>query len=334
MIRPLSGRRSSWARTCLSLGLGFLLVGIVTLAALALVTWRQAEQVQLLQAQVGTLERERQTVQGDLGGLQATAVVLEDRLALLEANDPAQQLAALRSAVDNSSDPQEMAQVRAALDGIQTTVGAFQKSLDDLTARLDAQIAPQDGTEEILPSEVRLEVARQRQSHNLSCESSAASMVAQYLGVNLTESEVLDALPRNENPYLGFRGSVDGPTGDIKDYGVYAGPILAILNSSGLSAWAVEGGLEGVKAAIARGHPVIAWITYNCLISNPVEQVINGNQVTLVPNQHAVVLTGYNDDGLWANDPWDGAEDFYLAADLERAMSYFGFMAIEVAGKG
>jgi hypothetical protein len=44
-----------------------------------------------------------------------------------------------------------------------------------------------------------------------------------------------------------------------------------------------------------------------------------------------VVVTGYEADGVWANDPWDGKEDFYPTADFERAMGYFGEMAVEVA---
>ena len=109
------------------------------------------------------------------------------------------------------------------------------------------------------------------------------------------------------------------------------GPILDILNAQGLQARPVAGGLEGIKAAIARGNPVIAWVTYNCLPSTPTTATIDGQTVTLVPNQHVVVVTGYNAEGVWANDPWDGQEDFYPYADFERAMSYFGDMAIEVA---
>jgi len=59
--------------------------------------------------------------------------------------------------------------------------------------------------------------------------------------------------------------------------------------------------------------------------------LIDGQNVTLVPNQHAVVVTGFNADGVWANDPWDGQEDFYRTSDFVRAMGYFGDMAIEVA---
>jgi uncharacterized protein YvpB len=157
-------------------------------------------------------------------------------------------------------------------------------------------------------------------------------MVAGYHGFGVSETEVLAALPLNDNPNLGFRGNVDGPTGGTEDYGVYAQPIMAVLNSRGLQARRIAGGLEGIKAAIARSNPVIAWVTYNCLYSTPSTVTIDGAAVTLVPNQHVVVVTGYNADGVWANDPWDGKEDYYTNADFERAMGYFGNMALEVAG--
>jgi uncharacterized protein YvpB len=156
-------------------------------------------------------------------------------------------------------------------------------------------------------------------------------MVAQYHGFALSEEDILAALPRNDNPHLGFRGNVDGPTGGIEDYGVYAGPVVDLLNSFGLQARHLEEGREEIQAAIARGNPVIAWVPYDCSVSTPIETTINGATVTLVPNQHVVVITGYNSEGVWANDPWDGLEDFYSYEDLERAMGYFGNMAIEIA---
>jgi uncharacterized protein YvpB len=210
-------------------------------------------------------------------------------------------------------------------------VDGFQIALDTLSARLDTLAPPSNEAEASLPLQVRLAVARQRQNHNLSCESSAASMVAQYWGIDLNEAQVLTMLPLNANPHRGFRGNVDGPPGGIEDYGVYAGPILDILNQQGLQARLVAGGLDGIKAALAQGNPVIAWVTYNCLPSTPIERNVEGQTVTLVPYQHVVVVTGYNAQGVWANDPWDGQEDFYATADFERAMSYFDDMAVVVA---
>jgi uncharacterized protein YvpB len=311
--------------------LGVVSVSAIACALMGLVAWKEAEQIQGLQAQIETLREERQTTDGLIGALQGTATAMEDRLSTLEANDPAQQLAALQEAMETASDSEELSTLRTSMGEIQTRVDGFQSVLDDLAARM-AVLEPTVGWDgESLPTEVRLTVARQQQSHNLSCEASAASMVAQYHGLNVSEADVLQALPLNSNPHLGFRGNVDGPTGDTQDYGVYAGPVMEILNHLGLHAWLVEGGLEGIKAAIARGNPVIAWVTYDCLPSTPVETEIDGRTVKLVPNQHVVVVTGYSAQGVWANDPWDGQEDFYPFEDLGRAMDYFGDMAIEIA---
>ncbi|MGD2206575.1 MAG: C39 family peptidase [Anaerolineae bacterium] len=296
-------------------GLGIAVVGV---AVMGQATWRRSREVQALQSRVEAL--------------QGTAAAMESRLANLEANDPAQRLAALQAAVETTNDSEELATLRASLTEVQADVDALQATLADLTTRIRA-LEPAHSSQSggSLPREAYLTVARQRQSHNLSCESSAASMVAQYHGLALSEAEVLNALPRNDNPNLGFRGNVDGPTGGIEDYGVYAGPVMDVLNARGLRASRVEGGLEGIKAAIARGNPVIAWVTYNCLPSTPATVNIAGEEVTLVPNQHVVVVTGYNAEGVWANDPWDGQQDFYVTVDFQRAMSYFDNMAIEAA---
>ena len=325
-----SARRS--APVVVWLFLGVLLAAVLALAALASLTWFKTREVATLQAEVQTLQSERQAADAQLAALQGTATALENRLTTLEANDPAQQLAALQVAVETAGDSPEMDELRASLAQIQGQVDGLQTVLDGLATRIEAlEPASAGDLAATLPEKVHLSVARQQQSHNLSCESSAASMAAQYHGLPLTEAEVLSALPRNDNPDLGFRGNVDGPTGGIQDYGVYAGPILDILNAQGLRASRVEGGLAGIQAALARGNPVIAWITYNCLPSMPTTVSIDGADVVLVPNQHAVVVTGYNAQGFWANDPWDGQEDFYPNADLQRAMDYFGDMAIEVA---
>jgi uncharacterized protein YvpB len=328
----LENRRRRSAPAVVLLLAGILVVATVALAVLALTAWQRTRQVQALQSQVDGLLAERQATNRDLIDLRSTATAMEGRLATLEANDPAQQLAALEDAVASAGDSQEVVALRATLGEIQARVNGFQGTLDDLASRLQAlESIGGSQSETALPPQARLAVARQKQSHNLSCESSAAAMVAQYHGLALSEAAVLKALPLNANPNLGFRGNVDGPTGSIEDYGVYAGPILAILNARGLRAWQVEGGLAGTRAAIARGNPVIAWVTYDCMVSTPTTTTIDGQEVTLVPYQHVVVVTGYDAGGVWANDPWDGLEHYYANPDFERAMSYFGGMAVEVA---
>jgi uncharacterized protein YvpB len=314
--------------------IGFILsvAAVIILAGVILGfwAWQQVGQIGELRSELATLQGEYQAAMSQLGAVQATATALQGRMTALEASDPARQLAAIGSAAETARTPEELAGLRASLAEVEANVNSLQSTVDGLVVKLETMDSSRTVGTQALPPEAHLSVARQRQSHNLSCEATAASMAAQYQGVSLSEAEVLAALPRNDNPYLGFRGNPDGPTGGIEDYGVYAGPIINILNAQELRAWLVEGGLDGIREAITRGNPVIAWVTYDCQPGTPTVATISGQQVTLVPYQHVVVVTGYSAEGVWANDPWDGQEDFYSIADFQRAMSYFGDMAIEV----
>jgi uncharacterized protein YvpB len=320
-VRGLGCVRGVPVTSCLLLGIGATVVVVAVVSGL----WvsQQQSQIEALQAEVGALRGELQATKARCVTIQSTAVSLENRLASLEAVS--------ESSAEMAGEQEQVPLLQTSLAEMQMWVSDLQAELDGLVARVETLHAAESEAAQTLPQEVHLLVARQQQGHNLSCESSAASMAAQYHGLPLRESEVLAALPLNDNPHLGFRGNVDGPTGGIEDYGVYAGPILKVLNDQGLRTVLVQGGLEGVRAALARSNPVIAWVTYNCQAQTPTSISIDGQQVTLVPFQHAVIVTGYNGGGFWANDPWDGQEDFYSLADIERAMGYFGDMAIEVA---
>jgi uncharacterized protein YvpB len=307
-----------------------LVVAGLLAALLGVWAWYQTGQIQELRRQVDSLEMARHVAENQAAELANGAWALEERLQAVEAQDTARQIEALRLQLEEEDDPEQVAELEARLAAVQSRVDGFQEALNDLAGRLQSLESHSAQAPPALPEGVRLQVPAQRQGHNLSCESSAASMAAHFQGVPLGEAEILAALPRHPNPQLGFRGNVDGPTGGLEDYGVYAGPVLEVLQQRGLQARLVEDGLAGVKAALARGNPVVAWITYNCQAGSPTTMTIDGEAVTLVNYQHAVVLTGYNDAGLWANDPWDGQEDFYAYPDLERAMGYLGDMAIEV----
>ena len=307
-------------------------VAISSCLALVVWAWLQEEEIKSLRSGLEAQQQERGALEAQLVALEDTATALEERLAALETGaQPVEGPAVHESAEDDDEHLQEIQDLRATMAQIQQQVEDIRSALNTVLDQNESPAPPAESPAQSIPPAARLSVARQQQSHNLSCESSAASMVAQFHGVQLGEQEVLAALPSNSNPHLGFRGNVDGPTGGIVDYGVYAGPILDILNARGLKAGPVTSGIDGIKAAIARGNPVIAWVTYNCQPSTPATEVIGGQEVTLVPNQHVVVVTGFTAEGVWANDPWDGQEDFYPLSDFERAMGYFGEMAIEIA---
>ena len=313
------------------LATGVAAVLISTYLALIAWTWLQQSEMNAFRSTLQAEQRQREAAVTQLAALQSTATALTERLAAIEASAEIEKSSAVETPVTSPNSAQEIEDLKSAVAEIRLAVSSLQAESNRVPDNVgDGQDTAAADLTDPTPDSARLTVARQQQSHNLSCESSAASMTAQYHGVQLSEEEILALLPRSSNPHLGFRGNVDGPTGGTIDYGVYAGPILDILNARGLQAKLVSGGLEGIEAAITRGNPVIAWVTYNCLPSTSTTVAIDGQDVVLVPNQHAVVVTGFNNEGVWANDPWDGQEDFYTIADFTRAMRYFDDMAIEV----
>jgi uncharacterized protein YvpB len=174
-----------------------------------------------------------------------------------------------------------------------------------------------------------------KQQRSLSCESSAAAMAANFFGVWISEQNVLDALPRHENPHQGFRGNVDGSYGGIEDYGVYAEPIRQALARWGLQVEVLNGGLEAIREHIRQERLIIAWVTYDLQVQVPRQVTLgNGRSVTLIPYEHAVLVVGYNRDGLWVNDPYSGTQTFYSESDFARSFAYLGNMGLVVGAPG
>lgn len=192
-------------------------------------------------------------------------------------------------------------------------------------------LEPEYGTRDT-PGELALPVPAFRQERNLSCESSAAAMAANYFGVPLTERQIVAQLPLDPNPHQGFRGNIDGWFGGIDEYGVYAEPIAQILANQGLEAEVVYGlSPEILREALTYNKVVISWITAGTAYQTPIVRDINGEKVVLVPYEHAVVVTGYDPWGVMVNDPGSGRGDYYRYEDFLRASGYFDGMAVLVS---
>ncbi len=50
----------------------------------------------------------------------------------------------------------------------------------------------------------------------------------------------------------------------------------------------------------------------------------------MVPYEHTVLVVGYNRNGLWVNDPYDGTQSFHSESDFVRSFSYLGNMGLIV----
>ena len=120
-------------------------------------------------------------------------------------------------------------------------------------------LPPPTATATSIPSENYITnfVAR-KQSYSIGCEASAAVDLAGYFDVPFLQYDFQMALPKSDNPDLGFVGDVNSPWGQIPPdaYGVYASPVADLLNTYGVP---VEGG-KGL-------HPLIR-LRRNCLNPN------------------------------------------------------------------
>lgn len=145
------------------------------------------------------------------------------------------------------------------------------------------------------------------QSYNLDCEARSAVDLAAYFGVNINHSEFLYYLPKSDDPNEGFVGSWTDARGHIPpaSYGVYQEPVAALLRKYGLNAVGAYAYTEdALKSQIASGKPVMVWVVGNVELgySVPYTPASTGHTTYVVPFQHTVVVTGYDENAVYFQD--------------------------------
>lgn len=159
-----------------------------------------------------------------------------------------------------------------------------------------------------LLSEVLLETVPQiPQLRSLSCEAAAIRMVLEAWGIRASEEEVLARMGTDENPNVGFRGSVDGDghAPDLRDYGAYAEVVERVIASFGVASETVYGMTdEQLRHAVRNGSAVIVWASAE---TNPIiiDVDAEGERFRLVEGEHTYVVIGISTDGRFLiHDPW------------------------------
>ena len=179
----------------------------------------------------------------------------------------------------------------------------------------------------------------------LSCECAGMRMMLSAVLDDIpSEGELLECLPRDPNPYLGFRGDPGGynrhPDGSINwdNYGVYAPAVADTLNNcalgpvgSELEAVAVKGATyEDVATAILDGYPVLVWVARGNPPQTTTVDTPDG-PAELVFGEHVWVVVGVYEDGTFrAHDPYpreNGAQTYRVRSfpswDLFERMAVF-----------
>ena len=184
---------------------------------------------------------------------------------------------------------------------------------------------------DILPDEVLIEgISGHRQSMPLSCEARSAVDWAAYFGTTINEYTFFNGLPVHDNPDKGFVGDVYGSWGQIPPhpYGVHAKPIAQRLREFDMKAKGVYGmTFQELKAEIASGQPVIAWVVGHVNLGTPVPYTASGGaQTTVAKFEHTVIVIGYTENKVTV---LDGAKVYTkYNGEFKKSWGVLGNMAV------
>ena len=199
-----------------------------------------------------------------------------------------------------------------------------------------------------LPESARLDVPSLSQLPELynGCEITSLTMILQYAGLDTDKETMARLLDQDTtqlvqsadgtivswgNPHKGFVGDISG---NAKGYGVYHEPIASLINSIAKDqALDLTGKpFEEVLAQVADGKPVLVWTnsSFGPLASgNWITWDSPDGPVSATWKEHAVVLTGYDGETLYINDPLDGSKDKKVNRGLfEQSWEQMGEQAV------
>lgn len=159
------------------------------------------------------------------------------------------------------------------------------------------------------------------------CESVSAVMLLQYHGNSVSVGQfVKNFLPKN-NVFYREKGKRFGPdpfeyfVGDPKKRGSY-GCMAPVIEKALISCLACENPVRNLTGteldAVCRDHidwgrPVLVWVTINMMESYPGNDwyLKDGSHFYWPANEHCMVLTGYDDECYYFNDPYEGKRVAY-----------------------
>jgi LysM repeat protein len=172
-------------------------------------------------------------------------------------------------------------------------------------------------------------VPRHVQEYNLSCEYASAFIATSAFGGGVTEQEFLNDIPKAKNPHLGYRGDINGWWGNTDDYGIYAEPLVPVLNDWGFVAEVFYSGGDPapLKSHIDQGHPVITWLAY---WGDTGVTLSDDGRYTVFAGMHVVVVYGYDADGVYVSDPATGSYRFWGWGDFRWMWETMDGMSLAV----
>jgi uncharacterized protein YvpB len=149
-----------------------------------------------------------------------------------------------------------------------------------------------------------------KQQRNLSCEYASVHIATAMFGNAIEEHVYINSVPKALNPHNGYRGNIDGWWGNTDDYGIYAEPLVPVLNDFGYvgEVFYSEGAADQLIAHIDAGHPVVVWLGF---WGDTRERLSDDGNYSVAAGIHVVTAYGYDDAGVYVSDPASASLDFY-----------------------
>lgn len=168
------------------------------------------------------------------------------------------------------------------------------------------------------------------QAYNLSPAYAAGYIATSAFGAGVPESVFIEQVPLSPNPHWGYRGNLNGDWGNTTDYGVYAEPLIPVLNANGFNAEAFYGGGDPtqLQAYLDAGVPVIAWLGF---YGDTAFSVDDHGSYQLAAGMHTVVVYGYDAQGVHVADPASGTLTYFTWDEFVSMWSILDGMALAVS---
>ncbi len=154
----------------------------------------------------------------------------------------------------------------------------------------------------------------------VGCEATSLLMALQYKGIatNISYRKFLDDMPKHSsNPAKGFVGSPYEE--DLsKRTTIYPQPLTDYANTYAAGRTVNFSGksVDDIKKEILADNPVVVYLTVNREAPVYVTYIVEGEKQSLLRNNHAVLVTGYDSqtNKLRITDPWsrDGRREYWL----------------------
>ncbi|SDK19844.1 C39 family peptidase [Sediminibacillus albus] len=220
---------------------------------------------------------------------------------------------------------------------------AFLNQLDFLIKKEEGEDAPlfsidipEEKAELPLDVPLMLQMAAPRLYNG--CEVTSLAMILDYHGIEVSKNELaenIETVPLNYgnglkgDPNDGFVGNMaDGP-----GLGVYHGPVWELAKQYvGNRAIDLTGSeIEAIYQSLDKGQPVWVITTSSFAPVNSFEawETPNG-EVEVTFALHSVVVTGYDEDFVYINDPYGGKNKKVDRENFENAWVQMGRQAITI----